>query len=402
MYSTQTGSRMRSSIVKSSFVFKSADAGRHIGTHIRYIQEREKGELERGKEREFFDRQREGVERGEVEQEMKQNQGRKVSMHKLILSPGDNAVDLREYTRESMEALEERLGHKLNWYGVEHRNTDNHHVHVVIAGRIPGREYNREKGEAQKREEEAERAWRLKREQDQDRTKEEARLEKLLDRFDREAAARGGAAERGDVYLDRGDLAELRAAGNEYRIRERSFDRALEKAWEREFEREPERDRDREREPEPERQYKEPVYDREKAERMIDQLLEKTTDRAEEERLIESTDRSQDWLDRIVEEDKERLEDYYKPPERELPSGRNEELDRLLGWEHSRTHELDGQREREEYEQRTGFAGEPDRGGEAEEAAQTFEADRLTADQQQTQDHERDRDDMDRGDDFGR
>ena len=78
-------------------------------------------------------------------------------MHKLILSPGDNKIDLNEYTRYSMEALEDRLGHKLNWYGEKHLNTDNHHFHVVIAGKIPDKECDFERSDAQDREEEAER-----------------------------------------------------------------------------------------------------------------------------------------------------------------------------------------------------------------------------------------------------
>ena len=69
-------------------------------------------------------------------------------MHTLILSPGDNSIDIREYTRESMEALEDRLGHKLDWYGVIHENTDHHHAHVVIAGKIPDREREAERQEA--------------------------------------------------------------------------------------------------------------------------------------------------------------------------------------------------------------------------------------------------------------
>lgn len=425
MYSTSGAARMRSSVVKSSFVFKSADAARHITAHLRYIQEREKGELEKGKERDFFDREREGIERAEVDQAMKRGQGEKVSMHKIILSPGDNAVDLREYTRESMHALEDRLGHKLDWYGVEHRNTENHHVHVVIAGKIPERErelFDREPGEAQEREAEAERAWWLKREQDSERTKEEARLERMLDRVDRERAAKEGAAERGDVYLDRADLKELRDAGNEYRLRERSFDRALEKAWEREFDREPEREREKERE---RPQYREPVYDREKADEMIEKLLEKTTDRSHEERQIESTDRYQDLLDKIAAEDLEQFKEYFKErEERGLPSGRDEDLDRLLGWETSVTKDIDDRQEREpeledlfppekdkerekqkeaeEYEQRTGFAGAADQDRGDDDAWQSFEADRQVMEQQESQEPERERDDLDRGDDFGR
>ena len=72
-------------------------------------------------------------------------------MHTLILSPGDNNIDIREYARESMEALEDRLGHKLDWYGVIHENTDHHHAHVVIAGKIPDREREAERQDAREK-----------------------------------------------------------------------------------------------------------------------------------------------------------------------------------------------------------------------------------------------------------
>lgn len=209
MYSVSSGSRMRSSVVKGAYVRTGKDAFRHIGAHIKYIQEREKGELEKDKERDFFDRKRDGIERDEVEHEMKENRGEKVAMHKLILSPGDNKVDLRDYTRESMEALEQRLGHKLNWYAIEHRNTDNFHAHVVIAGKIPERELERFSPEMQERELEAERLYGKQRELDSSRKKEEARLERLLDSFDRGTALKEAALDRGDVYLDKWDYKEL-------------------------------------------------------------------------------------------------------------------------------------------------------------------------------------------------
>ena len=43
-------------IVKATYVRTSKDSGRHIGAHLRYVEERERGEKE--KERDFFDRER--------------------------------------------------------------------------------------------------------------------------------------------------------------------------------------------------------------------------------------------------------------------------------------------------------------------------------------------------------
>ena len=59
-----------------------------------------------------------------------------VNYHKIVLSPGQDepVQDWREWTREVMADLEESQGKELHWYAVKHENTDNPHVHVVLAG----------------------------------------------------------------------------------------------------------------------------------------------------------------------------------------------------------------------------------------------------------------------------
>ena len=44
-------------------------------------------------------------------------------------------VDLRAFTRELMKDAERDLGTKLEWVAVDHWNTDNPHVHVLVRGR---------------------------------------------------------------------------------------------------------------------------------------------------------------------------------------------------------------------------------------------------------------------------
>lgn len=294
-YAKTTTSKTQTCVVKARYVRASSDSGRHISAHVLYIEEREKGEKER--DREFFDRDREGIEGREVEQAMLENQGDRTAMHKLILSPGDNEVDLREYTRDSLGALEGRLGHKLDWYAVIHENTNHHHAHVVIAGKVPGFEREVERNEAKESEREgketsdrefswknqerdmkellgdrydekaitdpredrqAERSlWTEKGERepidsslkdllvDNMRSPAELKTERMLDKYEREMALRESAHDRGDVYLDRHDLKELRSAGNDYIHRERSLEYSLEHAYEREFGREFSRDLER-------------------------------------------------------------------------------------------------------------------------------------------------------------
>jgi type IV secretory pathway VirD2 relaxase len=56
---------------------------------------------------------------------------------RFIISPEDAAElgDLRAFTRELMTDVARDLGTKLDWIAVDHWNTDNPHVHVLIRGR---------------------------------------------------------------------------------------------------------------------------------------------------------------------------------------------------------------------------------------------------------------------------
>jgi type IV secretory pathway VirD2 relaxase len=56
---------------------------------------------------------------------------------RFIISPEDAAemVDLRAFTRELMEDAGRDLGTRLDWIAVDHWNTDNPHIHVLVRGR---------------------------------------------------------------------------------------------------------------------------------------------------------------------------------------------------------------------------------------------------------------------------
>lgn len=55
---------------------------------------------------------------------------------RIIVSPEDAAelTDLREYTRDLVRQMEADLGTRLEWVGVDHWNTDNPHVHLLVRG----------------------------------------------------------------------------------------------------------------------------------------------------------------------------------------------------------------------------------------------------------------------------
>jgi type IV secretory pathway VirD2 relaxase len=56
---------------------------------------------------------------------------------RFTVSPEDavQMVDLRAFTRELMKDAERDLGTRLEWVAVDHWNTDNPHVHVLVRGR---------------------------------------------------------------------------------------------------------------------------------------------------------------------------------------------------------------------------------------------------------------------------
>jgi hypothetical protein len=102
--------------------------------HLHYIQYRGGHDREEGG-RQFFDRDVEESDGSWFRKELNEAPDRGVLMHKLILSPGCNRVDLQEYTREVMESLGDSKGLELNWQAVIHKNTDHDHIHVVVLGR---------------------------------------------------------------------------------------------------------------------------------------------------------------------------------------------------------------------------------------------------------------------------
>jgi type IV secretory pathway VirD2 relaxase len=69
-------------------------------------------------------------------------------MWRFIVSPEDaDRLDLREHVRELVSQMERDLGTKLDWVAIDHHNTDDQHVHLLVRGvRENGRplEINRE------------------------------------------------------------------------------------------------------------------------------------------------------------------------------------------------------------------------------------------------------------------
>jgi hypothetical protein len=102
--------------------------------HINYIQFRAGKENEK-EERSFFNGLRDDIYNKELKDAISDQNPRGTVMHKLILSPGVEGADVKEYAREVMADLGSKKGLDLEWYAVEHNNTDNPHCHIVVMGK---------------------------------------------------------------------------------------------------------------------------------------------------------------------------------------------------------------------------------------------------------------------------
>lgn len=127
------------SVVKARFVRGERGVGK-MAAHVDYIRHRAGPDRGGGEGRPIFDASfRENIGSDEVKKCFREvmedsNQRSPLVAHKLILSPGLNAVDLQDYTREIMDKLGSEKGLDLTWYAVKHENTENNHAHVVVLG----------------------------------------------------------------------------------------------------------------------------------------------------------------------------------------------------------------------------------------------------------------------------
>lgn len=104
-----------------------------IGTHLYYL--RRGGAGRDGRPGEAFDRD------GVADHEGFATRAEPDRHHfRFIVSPEDASqlADLRATTRDLMAQMERDLGTKLDWVAVDHWNTDNPHVHVLVRGVADG------------------------------------------------------------------------------------------------------------------------------------------------------------------------------------------------------------------------------------------------------------------------
>lgn len=138
-------------IVKSAHVRASrvsqSQASSALSSHLKYLQYRERDpEVESRADRYVFNDQEDHVERRTAHDDLMGERAGDIYYHRLILSPAQDEPidDWREWTRAVMCDLEDRLEKDLDWYAVQHHNTDDSHVHVVLSGTGVDRESGRE------------------------------------------------------------------------------------------------------------------------------------------------------------------------------------------------------------------------------------------------------------------
>ncbi len=97
--------------------------------HVKYLEHRDGPDRPQGGRR-FFSASEDNLTGRQLRLEINSNDP--LVVHKLILSPGVDGVDMKAYTREVMHELERQKGVELNWKAVDHQNTNHGHGHVLL------------------------------------------------------------------------------------------------------------------------------------------------------------------------------------------------------------------------------------------------------------------------------
>jgi type IV secretory pathway VirD2 relaxase len=107
--------------------FRSAPLSRHL-TYLK-----REGVTRDGEDARMFDAKSDGVDEREFAERCQDDRHH----FRFIISPEDAAKmdDLRAFTRELMADAERDLGTRLDWVAVDHWNTDNPHIHILVRGR---------------------------------------------------------------------------------------------------------------------------------------------------------------------------------------------------------------------------------------------------------------------------
>lgn len=121
--------------VVATVFYKSNGAAGRLLAHGKYLERDGAGAA--GEKGQFYDRESDEVAvTGRLETWAEEDKRH----FRLMLAPesGGRIEDLKDFTRATMARMERDLGFELEWVAVDHHNTDNPHVHVILRGRRRG------------------------------------------------------------------------------------------------------------------------------------------------------------------------------------------------------------------------------------------------------------------------
>ena len=122
--------RTRSVTVKARVVRQRA-RGAALSAHLAYL--RREGVTKDGAAGRLFDAEHDDADHRAFAERCEGDRHH----FRFIVSPQDaeQLSDLKAFTRDLMAQAERDLGTKLDWVGVDHWNTDNPHIHVIVRGK---------------------------------------------------------------------------------------------------------------------------------------------------------------------------------------------------------------------------------------------------------------------------
>lgn len=123
--------RARRVTIKTRLVNLRQATARSTEKHLRYIER--DGVTREGGRGQLFDARGDTVDAGEFEQRGRDDR----HQFRIIVSPedGHDLGDLRAFARDLMSQAERDLGTKLDWVGIDHWDTDQPHIHLVVRGK---------------------------------------------------------------------------------------------------------------------------------------------------------------------------------------------------------------------------------------------------------------------------
>ena len=126
----KTRFRQRRVVIKARFVKLAGSGFRKAAAHVHYVQR--DGVSKDGETGKLYNAVLDDVDSDKFLERSREDR----HQFRFIVSPEDagELEDMNVYTRDLMDQMERDLGTKLDWVAVDHYNTDNPHIHIIVRG----------------------------------------------------------------------------------------------------------------------------------------------------------------------------------------------------------------------------------------------------------------------------